>query len=286
MVNCKKNQRNVMKYLVFLLALSTQVPGNTNLSIDHAHLNELVGDNEAAFKPVAIEEENIDPNFSDVGARKRVVITYSQITHSDISSSYTASGDGNSTYNLYSEEINEAMKDGLELTEGHVISVEYLVTSNFSIELSDTYRKYNMEGRQVGFVDGGLFGDDQSVRFDNQTELHDIQIGAKYAINIIDTPNIDFDISPKASVGLVHVNSKSTTHYGINQSEEEHFNDIGGYSYGVGLEAKVTFLDNFFVKGSAEYRNYVMAPMEHDSGASQQINQNGLLVYFGVGIQF
>ncbi len=277
-----------MKYLGFLtFLLCSQVFANT-LSIDHSHLNEIVEDNDATFVPIKIEEGELNPDTNRVGARKRVVITYSQVMHSDISSTYNASADGESSYDLYSEEINGMMKDNLELTESHVIAVEYLVTPNLSIELSDTYRKYNMEGRQVGFMDGGLLGDDESSSFGfkHQDQIHDIQIGAKYAINIIDTPKFDFDIVPKASVGIVHVKSDSSTSYGAGQSEESHFNDFAGYSYGVGIEAKATFLDSFFIKGSAEYRNYVMAPMEHDSGASQQINQNGLLVYLGVGIQF
>ena len=276
-----------MKWLSLLVLLSSNILADT-ITIDHSHLNEIVGDNEAAFKPIKFEEGEVDPETNRVGARKRVVITYSQIMHSDITSTYNASPDGESSYNLYSERMNEMMKDNLELTEGHVISVEYLVTPNFSIELSDTYRKYNMEGRQVGHIDGGLLGggSEDVFGFEHQDKIHYIQIGAKYAINIIDTPHFDFDISPKASVGVVHVQSDSTSYYGAGQREESHYNDLAGYSYGVGIEAKMTFLDNFFVKGGAEYRNYVMAPMKHDSGASQQIDQNGVLVYFGIGIQF
>lgn len=272
--------------LSLFLLLSTQALANPELNIDQDHLHEITGNNEATYKPVALAVENIAPESNRVGARKKIVITYDQIASSNISTTWKASPNGQTSYDLYSQGINEAIKNNLKMTSGHKISIEYLVTNNFSLELSDTYRAYQMEGQQVGYMNGGLTGGTQPVTLDNYDEFHDIQIGAKYAINLIDTANVDLDLIPQTSVGVVHVKSDSTLYYGVGQKDEQHYNGVGGYSYGAGIGARATFLDRFFIEGSVEYRNYVLAPTKDKNGQSQEIDQNGVMAYFGVGFKF
>ncbi|MFG1499030.1 hypothetical protein ABMA70_02390 [Halobacteriovorax sp. XZX-3] len=273
-------------FLSFLLFIP-QVFGE-NLNINHAHLNELTGDNEAVFEPIAIKELEVEEESLLDGIRKRFVITYSKINRSDMDTSYNVSNDGDSLYDLYDEEFDRILDENLKFKEGHKVTIEYLVTQTFSIELADTYRRYNMSGRHVGVTEGGFLEDDQYDVYEakNVTILNDIQIGMKYAIRLVDTPRFRFELSPGISAGLVHVQSDTKTYYNGKEYEENHFNDIGGYSYGVSLEAKAIFWDNFFVQVGVEQRDYVLAPMAHESGVSQQIDQSGFNFYIGAGIRF
>ncbi len=275
------------KVLLSVLLFSSYVFGE-NLNINHAHLNEIVGDSEAVFKPIDIKELELDEESLLDGIRKRFVISYSQLNRSEMDTSYNVSRDGESVYDVYDEDFNHYLEENLKFKEGHKVTIEYLVTQNFSIELADTYRRYNMSGRHVGVTEGGLLEDDRYDVYEakNVTILNDIQLGMKYAIRLVDTPSFRFEISPGASVGLVHVYSDTKTYYNGEKYEENHFNDIGGYSYGVSLEAKAVFWDNFFLQIGVEQRDYVLAPMSHESGVSQQIDQSGYNFYIGAGIRF
>lgn len=276
-----------MKFIALLLLISNQIFAN-NLNINHSHLNEIVGDNDASFEPVEIVEKRLTETEREEGIRKRFRITYSRLSQSDMDTTFTIRKDGDLFYDNNSEEFNKMLEENLELKEGHKFSIEYLVTQNFSIELADTYRRYQMDGRRVGFTEGNLFEPERTDIYeaDNVTILNDIQIGAKYAIRIIDRPNFRLDLSPGASVGLVHVQSDSNAYYNGEKYDESHYNDIGGYSYGVSIEAKAVLWDRFFVSVGAEQRNYVIAPMEHESGFSQQIDQSGVNVFIGIGFFF
>ena len=278
-----------MKYKIAIaLILGAQVLAN-DYQINHSHLNELVGDSEAVFKPVEVEELNLSEDSKLDGVRKRFIITYSQINYSNIDSSYNVSHEDESIYDLDSENLNQMFEDRLELVNGHKISVEYFVTDNFSIELADVYRKYQMDGRHVGRTKSdGFFEESESniYQVENETILNDIQLGIKYAIRLVDTPEFKVDLSPGMSAGLVHVNTTTRSYYNGQDNEESHYNDIGGYSYGVSLEAKATFWDSFFIAVGVEQRNYVMAPMSDDNGFSQQIDQSGVNFFIGGGIKF
>ncbi|WP_419173399.1 hypothetical protein [Halobacteriovorax sp.] len=145
-----------------------------------------------------------------------------------------------------------------------------------------------MIGRSVGRTEGGLFSDEEYSIYEAKNEkiLNDIQLGVRYVIRMIDTPRLKLELGPGISGGLVHVNTRTKTNFNNDEYNDEHFNDIGGYSYGVSLETKVTINDRFFITAGVEYRNYVMAPLEHDSGLSQQIDQEGVNFYIGVGVRF
>jgi hypothetical protein len=275
-----------MKRLLLALGILTSIHAN-EISISHHHLNELTGNPDAQYRPVAIAEEMPDPTEIRRGKRKRFVITYSQVTQSEINSSFTMSPNANSSYQLNNDEMNEMMRENLELSDSHVIAVEYFLNENFSIELSDTYRHYSMDGMQVGDANGGnLLQGAGTFGFDQNDEIHDIQIGAKYSIKVVDVPNFEVELGAKATVGVVHLNSTSTFDFGPGQRDQNNFNDFAGYSYGVGLNAKVTLFEHFFLQGGIEQRNYVMAPIEYDNGVSHQIDQDGLLVFLGIGVQF
>ncbi|WP_412473304.1 hypothetical protein [Halobacteriovorax sp. YZS-1-1] len=276
-----------MKKTTFALLLGAQVLAN-DYNIEHSHLNELVRNNDAIFEPVEVEEGKVDEEDILDGIRKRFVITYSQINYSAVDSSYNVGHDEDDIYNFGGEDFNKMFDENIEFKEGHKISIEYLVTDNFSIELADTYRKYQMNGRHVGYTQGDLFNDDRYDVYeaDNITVLNDIQLGMKYAIRLVNTPELKLDLSPGVSAGLVHVKSGTNTYYNGQKYEDNHYDDIGGYSYGVSLEAKAIFWDRFFVSVGAEQRNYVLAPMEHESGFNQQIDQSGMNFYIGAGIRF
>ena len=276
-----------MKKLSVVLVLTANIFAN-NYQISHSHLNEITQDSEAVFKPIAIEERAVDEKSKLDGIRKRIVITYSNLRYSDVETEYNVNREDENLYNLSNEEINEMLKKNTVLEDGRKISIEYLVTDKFSIELSDTYRKYSMNGRHVGYTEGGFLEEDRSDVYEikNTTELNDIQLGVKYAIRLIDTPEFKLDISPGVSAGVVHVKSDSKTYYNGEKYEENHYNDIGGYSYGVSLEAKAIFWDRFFVSVGAESRSYVIAPQEYSDGFSQQIDQSGVNIFLGVGVRF
>lgn len=279
------------KKVLALTLLLTQGLLAKDIEINHSHLNDLVGDPDAIFKPIAIQEEEIDATLNRVGARKRVVITYSKVTQADIESTFTVSPDGDATYQFYNEEMNGLMADNLELRDSHVIAIEYFVTNNFSLELSDTYRRYDMDGRQVGIVEGsngGLLSGPTTNQFgfNQESQIHDIQIGAKYSVKVIDIPNFELELSGKGTIGVVHMNATSSIEYGIGERQDTAFNDFAGYSFGVGAGVKATLFDSFFIEGRVEQRNYVMAPMSHDNGISHQVDQDGLLFFLGVGFQF
>lgn len=274
-------------YCLLLALLGTNICAES-IIIEHSHINEITEDNDAAYEPVGIRELQLEEENILDGVVKRFEVSYAKITRSQTGSTYTVRKDDENVYNLTSEDADEYFKNNLQFDYGHVVSIEYFITQNLSIELADTYRSYQMDGRNVGQVDESfLTSPSQNMNdYEYKERLHDIRVGVQYAIKIIDTPQFRFEVSPGMSAGVIHLNSKVNYSQFGESKTKEYFNDFAGYSYGVSIEAKAVFWDNFYISVGAESRQYIMAPMEHESGFSQQIDQDGFNVYFGLGVRF
>jgi hypothetical protein len=155
-----------------------------------------------------------------------------------------------------------------------------------SIELADSYREYGLDGETVGEVeedDGSFFGGTSTgpIKLDHYDKINDMQAGLNYTVKA----GNGLEFSLRSSLGLVHLDTKTSTHSVLGDEVLNEYDGLAGYSYGAGVRVRYT-VKNFFLQGGVDYRKYVLAPTTNDDGSSQEIHQQGTMFYISFGLRF
>jgi len=289
-------------YLLLLTSLMTNLYATepeddfAEIELDSFHLKEVVNDSEdSTFVPVEIKMEKPNDDQRSRGVVNRLIISYGQISAENFETTFESNNeDRGLNGNFDINRFNEIMKEELKLRASHIITIEYFITDALSIELGDTYREQGMDRTQVGEYSpssggGNLLGGGGSTStpyyMDHEDRTHDITLGLGYTVKVMDNNFGKIEITFKGNAGLVHMDTRTEVDYGTPENYVYEYEGLAGYSLGAGVRARYSY-KNFFIQGGVDYKNYVIAPMEHSDGSTSQINQRGFMAYFGIGIRF
>ncbi|MFT6067979.1 MAG: hypothetical protein ACJAT2_002530 [Bacteriovoracaceae bacterium] len=290
--------RNLILSLI-LLGSSLCYAGNDDdfatVDLDEFHLEEITQQSDKVFTPIGVEILKPTPEQRETGVRNRLIISYAQIAFEDFETTFRSNNQERGAYgNFDINKFNEIMKEKMKLNESHIVSIEYFVTDQFSIELSDTYRDQGFDRTQVGEIDmtsagAGLLGggttSSQPYYMDHNSKTHDFNVGLGYTLKLINKSWGGLELTLKGNAGIIHLDTRTEVDYGTNDNYTYEYEGLAGYSLGAGVRTRFTY-KNFFVQGGVDYKNYVIAPMEHQDGSTSDINQKGLMYYLGIGIKF
>ena len=290
--------RNLALALILLgssLCYAANEDDFATVDLDEFHLEELTNENEKVFAPIGVEVLKPTPEQRESGIRNRLIISYGQIAFEDFETTFRSDNQERGMYgNFDINKFNQIMKEELKLKESHIVSIEYYITDKFSIELSDTYRDQGFDRTQVGEIDmssggtgllGGGSSTSQPYYMDHNSQTHDVNVGLGYTLRLINKSWGGLSLTLKGNAGVIHMNTRTEVDYGTSENYTYEYEGLAGYSLGAGVRTRFTY-KNFFVQGGVDYKNYVIAPMEHQDGSTSDINQKGLMYYLGIGFRF
>lgn len=279
-----------------LLLLSYQfsaAAADQQLIINSDHLQQLT-ESDKKFVPVKTEYIEADEKLKDQGVQGRLLISWGVVNSDEFTTTYHKYDEnGEETSSTDIDAINTYIADHLELKASNYVTVEYYVTNSFTIELSDYYREYGLDGENVGeaqesdsfFNFTGDSSTDSTTGLNHIDRIHDFQLGVNYIVPLMKTKSSKLELALKGNVGLVHLDTKTTYDYMVGEEVLHEYNGLAGYSYGGGAKVRYNY-KRFFVQAGVEYRNYVLAPTKNDDGSSQEVHQNGFNYLFAIGWHF
>ncbi len=273
-------------YLLLAVSFASFASFAEDYKVNTKHLMTITGEEDVVFVPIEEKFLPVDKQLKAKGVKGRLLISWGKITSANMETSYHRYDEnGNEVSNADIDLINSLLANGLELTSSHIIEVEYYITDSLSVELADRYSAYGLAGETVGEVeDTGLLPGQSSttlVELRHEDQVNDIQLGLNYTIHI----NDKLAVILKGSAGLVHIDTDTTLHSDYGSETLLEYDGLAGYSYGGGIEARFTY-KSFFLQGGVDIRNYVIAPVKHDDGSSEEIHHQGTIFYLTFGLKF